>query len=260
MKQDLGSLKTAVITGTAGIALGVAKRLVRDGFSVTLCGNDPEQNATATAALGGATAQVVELDVSDAGAVETFAVDLAGRLDGLDALVNCAAIQPYGTIETTTPADWQKVIGVNLTGYYLMAHFLYPLLKARGAASIVNFASVQGHLNQNNVLGYATSKGAIHALTRAMAVDCAKDGVRVNSVSPGSIRTPLLEFAARSSTPEGGNIEDTIDGFGKSHAIGRVGTVDEIGALVSYLVGPESGFCVGGDFSIDGGLRAKLGV
>lgn len=252
--------RTAIITGTAGIALGIAKRLVRDGFFVTLCGNDPEQNAAAGAELGSEKARVAALDVSDAGAVERFADDLKGRLDWLDALVNCAAIQPYGTIETTTPADWQKVIGINLTGYYLMSHFLYPLLKARNSASIVNLASVQGHLNQNNVLGYATSKGAIHALTRAMAVDCAKDGVRVNSVSPGSIRTPLLEFAARSLTPDGGDIEDTIRGFGRSHAVGRVGTVEEVAALVSYLVGPESGFCIGGDFQIDGGLKAKLGV
>jgi NAD(P)-dependent dehydrogenase (short-subunit alcohol dehydrogenase family) len=252
--------RTAVITGTAGIALGVAKRLLRDGFSVVLCGNDLEQNELARFELTGQSAQVVAVDVSDAGAVEQFAIELKSRVDAIDALVNCAAIQPYGTIETTTPADWDKVIGTNLTGYYLMSHFLYPLLKARGNAAIVNFASVQGHMNQNNVLGYATSKGAIHALTRAMAVDCARDGVRVNSVSPGSIRTPLLEFAARSLNPDLGSIEDTIAGFGRSHAIGRVGTVEEVAALVSFLVGQESGFCVGGDFAIDGGLKAKLGV
>lgn len=251
--------KTAVVTGSAGIALGVGKRLARDGFAVILCGNDVEQNAEARRQLENEDAEVVSLDVSDASAVEQFAADLSARIDTLEALINCAGIQPYGTIETTTPADWNKVIGVNLTGYYLMAHFLYPLMKKRGG-SVVNLASVQGHLNQNNVLGYATSKGAIHALTRAMAVDCAKDGVRVNSVSPGSIRTPLLEFAARSLTTEGGDWEETLGGFGKAHSAGRVGTVDEIGALVSYLVGPESGFCIGGDFQIDGGLSAKLGV
>jgi meso-butanediol dehydrogenase / (S,S)-butanediol dehydrogenase / diacetyl reductase len=261
MEMDEKALiRTAVITGTGGIALGVAKRFLRDGFSVVLCGNDVEQNELAMLELSGQSAQVVALDVSEAGAVEQFAIELKSRLDAVDALVNCAAIQPYGTIETTTPADWDRVIRINLTGYYLMSHFLYPLLKARGNAAIVNFASIQGHMNQNNVLAYATSKGAIHALTRAMAVDCAKDGVRVNSVSPGSIRTPMLEFAARSLAPEGGSIEDTIAGFGRSHAIGRVGTVEEVAALVSFLVGPESGFCVGGDFAIDGGLRAKLGV
>jgi len=252
--------KNAVVTGTSGIALGVAKRLLSDGFAVTLCGDDPERNAAARAELAGRKAEVALLDVSDATAVERFAAGLGERIDALDALVNCAAIQPYGNLETTTPADWDKTIGINLTGYFLVAHFLYPLLKKRGSAAIVNFASVQGHMNQNDVLAYATSKGAIHALTRAMAVDSAKDGIRVNSVSPGSIRSPMLEFAARSLTPEGGDWEETLAGFGRAHVAGRVGTIEEVAGLVSYLVGPESGFSTGSDFAIDGGLRAKLGV
>ena len=222
----MSSHKSAVITGTSGIALGIAQRLSRDGFAVILCGNDAEQNVAARTELAGKDADVAALDVSDADAVERFAADLNSRLDGLDALVNCAAIQPDGTVETTTPADWNRVIGINLTGYYLMAHFLYPLLKKRGSASIVNFASVQGHMNQNNVLGYATSKGAIHALTRAMAVDCARDGIRVNSVSPGSIMSPMLEFSARSLTPEG-DWAETLAGFGRAHSAGRVGTIGE---------------------------------
>lgn len=252
--------RTALITGTAGIALGIARRLLADGFTVILCGNDRKQNAAAKTSFAGAALEVIELDVAKADAVEAFAADLMSRHPRLDALVNCAAIQTYGDIETTKPADWEKVMGINLTGYYLMAHFLYPLLKANGGASIVNVASVQGHMNQHNVLGYATSKGAIHALTRAMAVDCAKDGVRVNSISPGSIRTPLLEFSARSLTPPGGDVEATMAGFGKSHPIGRVGTVEEVGALVSFLVGRESGFCTGGDYPVDGGLKAFLAV
>ena len=252
--------RNAVVTGTSGIALGVAKRLLREGFSVTLCGNDEQQNEAAGTELAGLPASVAAVDVSDAGAVERFAADLGTRVNSLHALVNSAAIQPYGNLETTTPANWERTIGVNLTGYFLMAHFLYPLLKKAGSASIVNFASVQGHMNQNNVLAYATSKGAIHALTRAMAVDCAKDGIRVNSISPGSIHSPMLEFAARSLTPEGGNWEETLAGFGRAHSAGRVGTIEEVAGLVAYLVGPKSGFSIGSDFAIDGGLRAKLGV
>lgn len=252
--------RTAVVTGTAGIALGIARRLVADGFTVILCGNDREQNVMARTAFAGAAVEVVELDVSSAADVDAFASRLRATRSSIDALVNCAAIQTYGTIETTTPEHWDRVMTINLGGYYLMAHFLYPLLKAAGSASIVNMASVQGHLNQNNVLAYATSKGAIHAFTRALAVDCARDGVRVNSISPGSIRTPLLEFSARERTPPGGDVEETIAGFGKSHPIGRVGSVDEVGALVSFLVGTESGFCTGGDYPVDGGLKAFLGV
>lgn len=252
--------RIAVVTGSAGIGLGVAERLLSDGFGVVLCGIDEADNEAARELTDGMPIEVVRLDVSHEAEVEALALRLTEEVSGLDALVNCAGIQPYGTIETTKPADWQRVIGVNLTGYYHMAHFVYPLLKARQTASIVNIASVQGHQNQNNVMGYATSKGAIHALTRAMAVDCAKDNIRVNSISPGSIRTPLLEFAARELTPPGGNPEETLSEFGAAHAIGRVGTVEEIGALVTYLVGPESEFCIGGDFLIDGGLKAKLGV
>ncbi|AKO99098.1 3-oxoacyl-reductase (plasmid) [Marinovum algicola DG 898] len=250
--------KYAVVTGTAGIGLGVARRLVQDGFAVTLCGVDAQDNSAAKEALP--EAAVVELDVSDDRAVAQFAASLIARIPKLDALINCAGIQPYGTIETTTPADWQRVIGVNLGGYFNMAHFLYPLLKKAGAASVVNFASVQGHRCQNNVLGYATSKGAIHAFTRALAVDAARDGIRVNSVSPGSVRTPLLEFAARELTPADGDPEATMQSFGAAHPMGRVGTTQEIAALVSYLTGPESAFHTGADFVIDGGLNIKLGV
>jgi meso-butanediol dehydrogenase/(S,S)-butanediol dehydrogenase/diacetyl reductase len=252
--------RLAVVTGSAGIGLGAAERLLADGFGVLLCGVSPADNAKARDRTEGMPIEVVELDVSNEVSVAALAENLSGRLVGLDALVNCAGIQPYGTVETTSPAEWSRTIGVNLTGYYLMAHFLYPLLKARATASIVNIASVQGHQNQKNVLAYATSKGAIHALTRAMAVDCARDNIRVNSISPGSIRTPLLEFAARELTPPGGDPEETLRRFGSAHAIGRIGTTAEIAAMVSFLVGAESGFCIGGDFPVDGGLKAQLGV
>lgn len=252
--------RLAVVSGSAGIGLAVAERLLEDGFGVLVCGIDPADNAIARERNAGRPLEVAEIDVSDEAAVSALAGRLGGRIGGLDALVNCAGIQPYGTVETTTPAAWNRTIAVNLTGYFLLAHFLYPLLKARGTASIVNIASIQGHQNQNNVLAYATSKGAIHAFTRAMAVDAARDNIRVNSISPGSIRTPLLEFAARELTPPGGDPEETLLGFGRAHAIGRVGRPAEIAAMVSFLVGPESGFCVGGDFPVDGGLGAQLGV
>lgn len=252
--------RTAVVTGSSGIGLGVALRLAGAGARVWLCGNDPAHNARAVAATAGLEVEVMAVDVGDEAAVAALAARVGAASDGLDALVNAAAIQTYGDIESTAPAEWDRVMAVNLRSCYLTAHFLYPLLKRRAPSSIVHVSSVQGHCNQRNVLGYATTKGAIHALTRAMAVDCARDGVRVNSVSPGSIRTPLLEFSARSLTPPGGSMEETLAGFGASHPLGRVGTVEEVADLVAFLAGPRSGFCTGSDFGIDGGLRAQLGV
>ena len=133
-------------------------------------------------------------------------------------------------------------------------------MKSRGSGAIVHVSSVQGFSNQNNVLAYATTKGAIHAMTRAMAVDCAKDNVRVNSVSPGSIRTPLLEFAAQEVAGVGSPIENTIAEFGKGHPLGRVGTIEETSELIAFLASDRAGFCTGGDYLIDGGLTAHLGV
>ena len=109
---------------------------------------------------------------------------------------------------------------------------------------------------------HAVSGGqaAVAVIAATYAVDAARDGIRVNSVSPGSVRTPLLEFAARELTPADGDPEATMQGFGDAHPVGRVGTTQEIAALVSYLTGPESAFHTGADFVIDGGLNIKLGV
>ena len=161
----------AVVTGSAGIGLGVALKLEADGFYVILCGNNLDHNETALLEFDSKKAEVIFLDVSDKVAVKKFSSNLANRTNSVRALVNCAAIQPYGNIETTSPEEWDNTIKINLSGYYLMSHYLYPLIKASKSASIVNIASVQGHCNQKNVLAYATSKGAIHALTRASAVD-----------------------------------------------------------------------------------------
>jgi NAD(P)-dependent dehydrogenase (short-subunit alcohol dehydrogenase family) len=252
--------KVAVVTGSSGIGLGCALRLAELGMRVYLCGNSADHNARARERAAGLAVTVEEVDVSDTGAVASFADSVAGSEKDLHLLLNAAAIQPYGTIETTAPDDWDRVVRTNLTSCYLTSHYFYPLLKGRPGASIIHVASVQGHSNQRNVLAYATTKGALHALTRAMAVDCARDGVRVNSISPGSIRTPLLEFAARELTPPGGTMEETLRGFGNSHPIGRVGTVEEVADLVVYLASERAGFCTGSDYAIDGGLRAQLGV
>ncbi|MBN8997746.1 MAG: SDR family oxidoreductase [Rhizobiales bacterium] len=260
MNQEFAG-KVAVVTGSSGIGLGAALKLAELGARVHLCGNSEEHNAAARDRTAGKSISVEAVDVSNDGEVERLASRIRAEGPEVHVLVNAAAIQPYGTVETTSPDDWDRTMGVNLRSYYLMSHFLYPMMKGRpGGASIIHFASVQGHSNQRNVMAYATSKGAIHALTRAMAVDCARDGVRVNSISPGSIRTPMLEFSARSLMSPGGSLEETIERFGAGHPVGRVGTIDEVAELVAFLASPRSGFCTGSDFAIDGGLRAQLGV
>lgn len=261
MQSDF-SEKVAAVTGTSGIGLDAALHLARRGAQVFLAGIDASLNRQATdlAKSEALAVTVSEVDISSTTSVTAWVADIAKQTDQLHALVNSAAIQTYGTTENTSPDEWDKTIAVNLRSCYLTSHLLYPLLKAAKGAAIVHVSSVQGHANQNGVLAYATTKGAIHALARSMAVDCAADKIRVNSISPGSVRTPLLEFSARQLATDGKTEEDMIAAFGASHPVGRVGTTEETSALIAYLCSEAAAFITGSDVVIDGGLTAQLGV
>lgn len=258
MEQDFAG-KVALVTGSSGIGLGAALRLAKGGAKVFVCGIDNAHNREAENSASGLDMTITKVDVSDEAQVSNWITPIGDAEGGIDILVNAAAIQTYGDISSTDSAHWDKAMSINLRSCFLTSHHAYPFMKSRGG-SIVHVSSVQGHANQNGVLAYATTKGAIHAMTRAMAVDCAKDKVRVNSVSPGSVRTPLLEFAAQEVAGPGNDIEPTIAEFGAAHPIGRVGTVDETSELIAFLASDRSGFCTGGDYLVDGGLSAHLGV
>ena len=235
-------------------------RLAGEGARVRLLGIDPKVNDIARKAAEGTDITVHEVDVSSEAEVGMVVSRIMATEPGIDILVNAAGIQTYGTLETTTIAEWDRVMSVNLRAAFLTSHFVYPHMKARGAGSIIHISSAQGHANQYGVLGYATTKGAVHAMTRAMAVDAAAHGIRVNSISPGSVRTPLLEYGASQMAGPDGDLEAVIRGFAKGHPIGRIGTAEEVAALVAWLASDEAGFCTGGDYRIDGGLTAHIGV
>lgn len=252
--------KVAVVTGSSGIGLAAALKLAQDGARVFLGGIDDTHNEAAGQQSDGLPLSVHKVDVADESQVAGWIGAAGSDAGGIDILVNAAAVQTYGNIESTDSSHWDRVMNINLRSCFLTSHHAYPFMKRRGAGSIIHVASVQGHANQNNVLAYATTKGAVHALTRAMAVDCAADNIRVNSVSPGSVRTPLLEFAAQQIAGAGNPIEETIASFGQAHPMGRVGTIDETSELIAFLASDRAGFCTGGDYLIDGGLTAHIGV
>jgi NAD(P)-dependent dehydrogenase (short-subunit alcohol dehydrogenase family) len=253
--------KVAIVTGTTGIGRAIAIRLATGGAKVIVCGIEADANEELSrdATTRKLTLAVERCDVSQSKDVEAVIAATVKRHGGLDILVNAAAIHPFGTALETDIETWNRCMGVNVTGVYLMAHFAIPEMKKRGGGSIINLASVQGYACQRGVVAYATTKGAIHSMTRALALDHAADKIRVNSISPGSVLTPMLKRSAAHFAPELPT-DEVIQRFGDAHPLKRVGTPEEVAELAAFLASDKASFCTGGDYKIDGGLLAGIGV
>lgn len=254
--------KIALVTGTTGIGRASALALARAGASVFCLGIDDEANGKLRelAQSENLVMTVQSCDVASADQVEAAFSDLQNVFGGLDVIVNSAAIHPYGTVVDTQPDMFLRAYAVNVGSIQLTARHGIPLMQKRGGGSIINISSVQGHACQKNVAAYVATKGAIHALTRAMALDHAGQKIRVNSVSPGSVRTPILELAARTFDGPDADVDDVFARFGAAHPIGRIGEPEEVAGLVSFLASDKAAFITGADYRIDGGLLAGLGV
>lgn len=213
--------RVAVVTGTTGIARATAKRLASGGCKVFACGIDAAANKELQqeAQRDGLDVRVEQCDVSQPEQVKAIVAKAVATHGRLDIIVNAAAILPYGTAVTTDVETWNRCMAINVGGIFLFAHFGIPEMKKSGGGAIVNLASVQGYACQRDVVAYATSKGAVHSMTRALALDHAADRIRVNSISPGSIRTPMLAHSAAYYGPDL-PVETVFERFGAAHPLG----------------------------------------
>lgn len=255
-----------MVTGTTGIGGAIAIRLAAGGAQVVALGIEAAANeslardaARTASKSNGSSLQVETCDVANLDQVRAVLTKTVSRLGGLDIIINAAAIHPFGTVLETDLVTWNHCMMVNVGSIYLLAHLGIPEMKKRGGGSIINLASVQGYACQRGVAAYATSKGAILSLTRALALDHAADKIRVNSISPGSIRTPMLARSAAHFSPDM-PAEEVFARFGASHPLGRIGTPEEVAELAAFLASDRAGFCTGSDYVVDGGLLAGIGV
>ncbi len=254
--------KVALVTGTSGIGRAIALRLAQGGASVVALGIDQANNDAleADSAAAGLRLSTLLTDVSEPGQVSAAFNSVIERHGGIDIIVNSAAIHPYGDAVTTSHDTFMQCLKVNVGSIHLTAHFGVPELRKRGGGVIVNMASVQGYNCQAGVAAYVASKGAIHALTRTMALDYARENIRVVSISPASVRTPILALAARTFDGPDADIEAVFDRFGDAHPIGRIGEPEEVAELAAFLASDKAQFITGSDHKIDGGLTAAVAV
>ena len=243
---------TAVVTGAAG-GIGRATVDVLAGAGWRVVAVDRRSEVSFPDRV-----EFMQADIARPEAVESLFADLNARLDGLQALVNNAAIQIIKPLVETSVAEWDEVMNANLRSIFLTARSAYPLLvAARGA--IVNVSSVHALATSTDIAAYAASKGGIMALTRAMALEFGRQGVRANAILPGAVDTPMLRAGLSREHVTGGSVEERMQALGRKTVLGRVGRPEEIGKAILFLCDPDlSSFVTGQSLVVDGGATARL--
>ena len=240
--------KSALVTGGAGgIGAAVCARFAKEGARVIAADiAEPSQRASGV--------EFIPYDVTDETAVRDTFDRLAERWDKLDILVNAAGIEIEKTIEETTLDEWNRTFAINVTGMFLTSKHALPLLRNSPGASVINFGSYDGFIADPGLAAYCASKGAVHALTRAMACDHGPEGIRVNAICPGYVDTPMLQSFFR----DAGNIESLQQAVRNVHPLRRYGTPEDIANLVNWLASDEARYASGQLWVIDGGLSAQV--
>lgn len=244
--------KTAIVTGAAsGIGAAISRDLARFGATVILADMDEAGMAAVAAGIEGSGGKALsqKTDTSDAASVAYLVAFAVAQTGGLHLLVNNAGIAGPSAPVGEYPLDgWQKVIDVNLNGVFYGLRYAIPEMVKAGGGSIVNMASILGAVGFASAGAYVAAKHAVVGLTKVAAMEYAKAGVRVNSVGPGFISTPLLEK----------NLDEaTLGVIAGMHPVGRLGTAEEVSALTCFLLSDQARFITGSYHLVDGGYTAQ---
>lgn len=241
--------KVAIITGGgSGIGQGIAMAFAREGAKVVIAGRD-QKKLDAVAREIGPAGVAHRADVGQASDVSRLVEAAIARFDGVHILVNNAAVLLPGTAESHQEKDWDQTFDVNVRGLWLLSRAVLPHMRSAGGGSIINMASVLSMVGTRNRVAYSASKGAVLALTRAMALDHAPEKIRVNCICPGIVDTEMVARFAMDDNARRQRIA--------MHPIGRFGQPEDIAHAAVFLASDESGWITGAAFPIDGGYTAQ---
>jgi meso-butanediol dehydrogenase/(S,S)-butanediol dehydrogenase/diacetyl reductase len=245
--------KVVIITAAAsGIGLAAAQRFSAEGATLSLSDIDLPKLDRHGQALGlpGHRLRMARVDVAQAAEIEALVADTVTAFGGLDVLVNNAGVGAFGYVTEITPETWDRVIATTLSSVFYASRAALPHLIAR-RGNIVNTASISGLVADVGFAAYNAAKGGVCNLTRAMAIDHASDGIRVNAVCPGVTDTRATAWMQK--------IPAIMQGFADRLPMGRMGTADEIAAAIAFLASDEASYVTGSNLVVDGGLTAATG-
>ncbi len=250
--MNLGG-KVSVVTGAgSGIGEAIVRVFVEAGGSVVAVDVDPALPKT-LAGLPGERLRCVVGDVAEPATAERYtreAIEVFGRLD---VMINNAGVACVKPIADHTPEEWDRVMNTNVKAIYWSARAVVPVMKAQGGGLFLNTGSISSVVGIAGQGAYGPSKGAVVQITRQMAVDYARDGIRVNAVCPGTVDTPLLRHSAK----ESGDAEKFLNGLAAAHPIGRIASAEEIARFFQFLASDHARFFTGAILMIDGGFTAQ---
>jgi len=246
----LGGRVALVTGGRGGAGRAVCRRFVDEGAHVFAADIDDEGTIGAAPAVG----EFLRFDVTSEDEVRAGIAAIEAAHGRLDVVVNAAGIEIEKTISDTSIDDWNRIFAINVTGTFLTSKHALPLLRQSSHASIINFGSYDGYIADPKLAAYCATKGAVHALTKAMACDHGPEGIRVNAICPGYIDTPMLE----QFYPDGVELEVARAEATHVHPLRTIGTPTDMANLVHWLASDEARYATGQLWVLDGGLSAQV--
>jgi len=245
--------RVAIVTGgNSGIGAASSKLFAREGAAVVIAARDAGKGRRVVDEITRekGIASFVRTDVSKSADVKRLVRRSASLYGRIDILFNNAAISPVGSVTSTSEEEWRAVLDVNLTGTFLCTKYVVPHMQEQGRGVIINTGSINSFMAMKDEAAYDASKGGVLMLTRATALDFAKDGIRANCICPGAIETPMLRDLLRGALdPRAAEME-----LVRKHPLGRIGSPDEVAKLALFLASDDSSFITGTAVAVDGGI------